>query len=293
VKLKNAGRRGRLALAAAVAALGLAASAGIASAVTSSTSPVPHAAYACVNLSVHSSMTMLDSPSSSCPVGTTSIVVGAQGPAGTSAIVSVNALTSVSNWPERSGWANDTFTRDVIVTREGAAPAADCTSGAQQCWFYTASIGDAGTFTTVNGHASPNTTSATAIKGTWTGSMGGGGQLEFYANSPSPDPKLVPGTATGADKGARGGEETTTNWYEMFFPAGTVFGTAPSVTQTPFPSAPWTTYGWTYTAQVTCGTSSSITEKWFDGINPGDDGKGSLSAPPAGDGNITGANGCA
>lgn len=58
---------------------------GIAYAATgaaSSTAPVPHAGYACVNLKTHTAMTILDSPSSACPAGTTSIVLGAQGPAG-------------------------------------------------------------------------------------------------------------------------------------------------------------------------------------------------------------------
>lgn len=39
----------------------------------------PHAGYACVNLSTHVAMTLLDTPSAKCPSGTTSIVIGAQG----------------------------------------------------------------------------------------------------------------------------------------------------------------------------------------------------------------------
>lgn len=202
---------------------------------------------------------------------------GPAGPPGSDAILSVQAQTAVSNWPESSGWANDGFTRSVTVTRQHAAPASDCGTTATQCWFYTETLGDSGSFTTVSGHASPNGSSTDKITGTWTGTMSGGGKLEFYASSDTPDPSLVPGTATGAD---RGGNETTTNWYKLFFPDGTQFGLATGA------NAPFTTYDWDYAVTVTCGTSSTLSENWNDGINPGDDGQG------ASDGNIAGSTSC-
>ena len=181
----------------------------------------------------------------------------------------------VSNWPESSGWATDNFNRTVTVTREHAASASKCGAAATQCWFYTETLGDNGTFTTTDGHASPNGSSTAKITGAWNGSIVGGGKLEFYADSSSPNPNLVPGTANGSAK-----PQTTTGWYKLFFPAGTNFGLTTGV------NVPWTTYDWAYQATVTCGSASSVTENWNDGINPGDDGQGSA------DGNITGSTAC-
>jgi hypothetical protein len=272
-------KRITLAIAAAVAAVGIGTGTAVAaSSITTATAPTPKAVYACEG-SGHVAVQVLSTPSSRCPAGTTSIVIGAQGPAGASAILTVSAQTAVTNWPENSGWANDNYTRNVTLTREGSAPASDCGPSASQCWFYTETLADNGTFTTVDGHASPNGSSTATIKGAWTGTMTGGGKLEFYAGSGSPDPKLVPGTANGS-KAPSG----TTGWYKLFFPAGITYGTAPAQVAG---YAPWTTYVWTYTASVTCGSANSVTEKWTDGINPGDDGQG------ASDGNITGATACA
>lgn len=200
---------------------------------------------------------------------------GPQGPAGTSAILTVSASTAVSAWPESSGWATDNFTRNVTLTREGAVPASDCGSSATSCWLYTETLADNGSFTTVDGHASPNGSSTATIKGAWTGTMTGGGKLEFLASSGSPDPKLVPGTANGSAK-----PQTTTAWYKLFFPASTSFGL------TGGPSVPWLTYDWNYAVTVTCGTASTVSENWSDAIVPGDDGQG------AADGNVTGSTAC-
>lgn len=224
-----------------------------------------------------------------CPAGTFQVVWGVQGPAGPqgpqgpagpagppgqNAILTVSAQTQVSNWPESGGWANDAYTRDVTITRQHASPAADCGASATQCWFYTETLGDNGSFTTVDGHASPNGSSPAAIAGSFTGTMTGGGKLEFYASSDSPNPALVPGTADGSAK-----PSSTTDWYHLFFPDGTLFGAATGA------NAPWVTYDWSYAANVTNVVNNSTitcTQTWNDGINPGDDGQGS------GDGNITG-----
>lgn len=196
---------------------------------------------------------------------------GAPGPA------SATANTSVSNWPESSGWATDNFTRTATVTQVSQVPAANCGGTATQCWLYTESIGDTGTVTTVDGHASPNGSSTATIAGVWTGPMSGGGKLEFYADS-VPSAALVPGTAT--DKTCGGNPCDTTDWYKLFFEPSTNFGLTNAA------SAPWLTYDWNYSVQVTCGPSNIQTQTWNDGVNPGDDGQGS------GDGNITGTNGC-
>ncbi len=192
---------------------------------------------------------------------------GPPGPPGTSAVVTATATTTVTNWPENSGWANDNFTRVVTVTRQHAAASSHC-GGAPTCWFYTETLSDNGSFMTVPGATAPNGSNPVKISGIVSGTMVGGGSLEFYATSGSPSAAGVPATADGTSK-----PSTTTNWYKLFFPAGTAYGLATG------PDEPWTAYSWVYTAPSTC-------EQWTDAILPGDDGQGSS------DGNITGINAC-
>lgn len=173
------------------------------------------------------------------------------------------AVSTVSDWPETSGWATDAFTRTVVVTRQNEVDATKCGSSAQQCYFYTAQLSDNGSFDAVNGKPAPNT----ALGGTISapadapihGSMVGGGKIEFYASSNHPDGSLVPAVQKGR------GSVGTTDWAKQFFPSGTQFG-----------AFNFTTYQWTYNA-------GCADQTWVDGINPGDDGHG------AGDGNITAA----
>jgi hypothetical protein len=192
---------------------------------------------------------------------------GAPGPAGTSAVLSVTATTTVTNWPENSGWADDDFTRTVTITRQHAAATSHC-GGTATCWYYTESLADNGAFTTASGATAPNGSDPVMINGIVAGSVVGGGSLEFYASSGSPTAAGVPATANGSAK-----PSTTTDWYKLFFPAGTSFG------QGSTQNDPWTTYSWVYSAPKTC-------EVWTDAIVPGDDGQG-----PS-DGNITGVNAC-
>jgi hypothetical protein len=192
---------------------------------------------------------------------------GARGPAGPSAVVAVTATTTVTNWPENSGWANDNFTRTVTITRQHAAASSHC-GGAPTCWFYTESLSDNGSFMTAAGATAPNGSAPLKISGIVSGTMVGGGRLEFYASSGSPTAARVPATADGDVKPA-----STTNWYKFFFPVATTYGLATGTNE------PWTTYSWVYTAPKSC-------EQWTDGIVPGDDGQG-----PS-DGNITGVNAC-
>lgn len=73
------------AIKAAVITAALVAGGGTGAVVAAAASPsaiTPHAGYACVNLKTHVAMTILDTPSRACPAGTTSIMLGAQGPAG-------------------------------------------------------------------------------------------------------------------------------------------------------------------------------------------------------------------
>ena len=195
---------------------------------------------------------------------------GPAGPAGASGLLTVSATAAVSSWPETGGWATDDFTRTVTLTRQHAAAASHCGSGASQCWFYTETLADNGSFTTAAGAHSPNGSSSAMINGIISGNMIGGGEIEFYASSDTPNPSLVPATVDGSSA-----RPSTTYWYKQFFPDGTQFGESPPQAG----NGPWTTYDWKYTAPKTC-------ETWNDGINPGDDGSGTA------DGNITGVNAC-
>jgi hypothetical protein len=173
---------------------------------------------------------------------------------------SVSAVTSVSNWPESSGWANDTFTRTASVTRVGSAPSSKC-GGSAVCWEYTGLLVDNGTFLTTIGGKSPQ--APVDIAQQVSGSMIGSAGVHFYASSNAPDSSLVAGSVSGR------GDLSTTGWVAQFFHAGQTF------------DMNLTSYKWTYTAPATC-------EQWVDAINPGDDG-----ASPA-DGDITGVvqSGC-
>lgn len=181
---------------------------------------------------------------------------GPAGPAGDSDILSAVATTSVTDRNDsghHGDWAKDSFTRTVSVTRQHASTAAKCGGGATQCWFYTASLADSGTFTTIDGANSPQ--DGTAIAGTVMGTFNGGSRIEFYANSDSPNPSIVPATVTG-------NALATSDWVKEFFAADTVFS-----------SVNLLNWAWTYTAPNTC-------EQWINAV--------------AGDsGDITGVNACA
>lgn len=200
-----------------------------------------------------------------CPAGYARFVwdasgtgpAGQDGQDGQDATLTITATTAVSNWPETSGWAVDTFTRTLSVTREHAAESAKC-GGTPQCWFYTAQITDNGSFVTAIGHPSPNSSQHATITHTVSGTINGTARMEFYASSPTPAVDNVPTSATAAPKPA-----STSEWYKLAFAPDTSFagGRLPA-------------YTWDYTTEH---------EHWHDAINPGDDGQGSE------DGDITGA----
>jgi hypothetical protein len=173
---------------------------------------------------------------------------GDKGEPGESAIVSVMAATNLTNRPDsglHGNWALDNLTRTVALTRQHAAEASKCGGGATTCWFYTASLVDNGSFTTIDGAKSPQ--AGATINGTVTGTVSGGTKIEFYASSGEPNPDGVPVNVDGA------GHPTST-WVNAFFPDGTVVTTSNLLN-----------WSWTYSAPATC-------EKWvnaFDG-NSGD-----------------------
>lgn len=180
---------------------------------------------------------------------------GPAGPAGTDAILSVTAASSLVDRPDSGAhgtWAKDGLTRTVAITRQHAAKASECGGGATKCWYYTGSIVDNGSFTTVDGGKSPE--AGADIAGTVSGTVAGASQIEFYASSNAPDPSKVDATVTGA-------AHPTGEWVKMFFPTGTV------VTDTDLLD-----WAWTYNAPGTC-------EKW-------------VNAKAGNTGDITGVNAC-
>jgi hypothetical protein len=214
---------------------------------------------------------------------------GPQGPAGpaTFSVTGTTAITGRDDSGNGTGnctasantdcWAADSFSRVMTVTRNGAVPAGDCGSAAVRCWLYTATLADSGSFATVPGAQTPNqactepnggpSCAGLLISGTVDGTLSGGGKMEFYADT-APTTTGVPATAT------KNAPTDTSDWYKLFFPAGTNFGL------TGASQAPWTTWSWTYNAPNTC-------EQWTDSMadNAGD-------GTYASDGNIAGINQC-
>lgn len=185
---------------------------------------------------------------------------GSTGAAGASEIQTVTGTTSVTAWPETSGWAIDAFVRTVSVTSHGAVDNSHC-SGAPKCFFFTFTLSDNGSFTTVDGKPTPNGTGGT-ISGVSAGTMQGVAGGQFYADSDAMT-GTVPVSATGDDKPA-----STTTWATLVMTSGAhTYGVT------------LTAYSWQYADGQTC-------ETWTDAINPGDDGQS------AADGNITGVVAC-
>jgi hypothetical protein len=167
-----------------------------------------------------------------------------KGKDGTNAIVSVTALSNLTNRPDsgqHGNWATDTITRSVSITKQGAVPASNCGAAATSCFFYTGSLIDNGTIVTTDGALSPK--DGVAIKGNNSGTMSGGAKLEFFATSDTPDVSLVQGNVDGA--GSDVAETTTARWVAQFFPG--------SVKVTDAVLNDWK---WTYMVPGTCETST-------------------------------------
>jgi hypothetical protein len=159
--------------------------------------------------------------------------------AATGGPVTTTGTTTVSG-REDSGdhgnWATDSFGRTLSVTRHAAAPVSNCGVTSGNCWFYTATISDSGSFVTDDGALSPS--AGTAVHGTVAGQFNGGEAVEFYASTD---------TAVQPPATVSGNSPTTTDWVKQAFATGTHFS---SVTT----KDGWS---WTYTAPATC-------EQWVD-----------------------------
>lgn len=166
---------------------------------------------------------------------------GPAGPAGSNATLTVTAQTAVSGRDDsgqHGNWALDAMIRTISVTRQHAAKASDCGSSATQCWFYTGTLTDNGSFRTTDGALSPD--AGTPINGNVSGTFTGGAQVEFYADSDAPNASLVPATTTGDSP-------STSNWAGQLFAAGT------NVSTINLPG-----YAWTYQAPNTCEQYSEV-----------------------------------
>jgi hypothetical protein len=165
---------------------------------------------------------------------------GPRGRVGASGLVYARAVTALTARPDSGNtadWALDTLTRTATLTRQSGVPASNCGPAAVHCWFYTGTVADRGTFTTDSGAVSPN--AGVAISGVVTGTVKGMDHFEFYANSPRPNPSLVPATVAGS-------ADPTSGWMAMFFPSTAIVTTANQLA-----------WSWTYVAPSTC-------ETWVD-----------------------------
>lgn len=172
--------------------------------------------------------------------------------AATSPHVTVQATTIVTDRPDGGNgspdpyWADDDILRSMTITQTG---------GTAGNWTFTAHLGDMGNFTTIKGKQAPNQGApytGQVIKSKATGIMMGSADFTFTASK-------LPGSGFNAgvpsfesDHGNVPADDTST-WYEMAFPAGTVFS-----------GAGIGHWSWTYTLFAPRGT-----QQWTDGWNNG------------------------
>jgi hypothetical protein len=192
-------------------------------------------------------------------------VAGLAVPGTANAATNASATTTFQAHPDsgnHGNWADDDFTRIASVSLAGADPTlTDCGSKATSCFQYTGTIRDSGTFTVIGGAKSPQ--AGVTVTGTPSGSFMGGADVKFFSSSDTASAAGVPASVTGA------GPVSTANWVEQFFPAGTTFGTGPTLSS----------WSWAYESPDTC-------EYWVDASY---NSSGSLPT----DGDITGVSHCA
>jgi hypothetical protein len=191
-------------------------------------------------------------------------VAGLALPGTANAVTNASATTTFQAHPDsgnHGNWAVDDFTRVATVTFVSAdSTLTDCGAHATTCFVYAGTIADAGSFSGISGALSPQ--AGVTLAGNPSGPFKGGSDVKFFSSSDTASATGVPATVTGA------GAVTTTNWVEQFFPAGTTFGTGPTLTN----------WSWAYSSPASC-------ENWVDAFN-----NGSGSHPV--DGDITGVSHC-
>jgi hypothetical protein len=166
-----------------------------------------------------------------------------------------SAVTALSDRPDSGGngnWAVDHLHRTLVITRTGSGT-------------YDAILTDTGTFRTIPGAYAPDQGGSdlgTHVTSSRYGLSQVTGQARFsFTATSTPDLRLVPRHVSGS-------QFSTSTWYELAFPQGTVFG-----------GTGITTWSWHY--QLICIFSPHPFQNWTDAWDNGD---GQL--PP--DGNILG-----
>ena len=141
----------------------------------------------------------------------------------TAATTTFTVVTTLTGYPvagfQGNNWANEAFSRTATVHRVGEVSVTNCPgSGTGKCWFYTGSLSDSGTFTTIAEQLAPRTgTLDLAVAGPFSG---GTTTIDFWSSWENPNKADVPKTVPGGSLTSR---ETTANWVEQFFGAGAVF----------------------------------------------------------------------
>jgi hypothetical protein len=249
---KPRGRRRITGAVLGVAALAAAAVGGFAATAATSSTPASSAVayHACVSRDGHATLyqnaifpNTAGGYNTPCPTGYAQIGWAAGVGAPSAGPVTATANTAVSDRDDsgdHGNWAKDAMIRTVSVTRQSAVEVSKCGGAATDCWYYTGTITDAGTFQTVAGALSPR--DGVPITGVVSGTFTGGSKVEFYASSNAPNASLVPATVTGD-------VPSTTNWVKQIFPRISVVST-PSLLN----------WSWSYSAPNTC-------ETWVDAFN--------------------------
>ena len=156
--------------------------------------------------------------------------------------VTASATTHLTQRPDSGysgNWALDNMQRTATVTLGDAiTPVTDCGATATSCYAYTGTISDQGEAFATTGVTSPGA-QAVPIKGSPVAAVSGNATVTFDASSDAPSAALIPASLAGAGNA----EQSTTNWVEQFFPAGTDFSA---------PALP--TWSWTYNDSADCQT---------------------------------------
>lgn len=187
-----------------------------------------------------------------------------------------SATTSITNHDdsgtEGNNWALDNFTRVATIKFVNQVSVSNCPgSDTGKCYFWTYTLKDNGTFTTVPNVDEPNSTTQLdlALTGPMTGGTSNG---EFYTSWRNPSVSSVAKTVNG-DGSMR---ESTTNWPEQFFGKSAVFNSVAN------PGGPdlGSTAGWTYTLNF--GTDPQCIHEATQWVDAAASGWGTLKS----DGNI-------
>lgn len=173
--------------------------------------------------------------------------------AATHSLTGQSAITQLTARPDSGGgghiWALDSISRVLNIQLLGRA------TPASLGWRYSATIRDLGTWRTLPDAFTPNQSGGyhnDHIVQITTGRLAGQASYEFTATS-LPVMNLVPAAETGAPATAA---ETTSDWYEQAFPAGTFFSGPGELN----------TWAWDYT-DPSCGPF--FTQNWLDAASNG------------------------